>query len=71
MKTTQVMKLNVGGAAFICTFTTGRSNAYRMYRTWYSQGSKHRKLWAEYANFESVLYFLAQLNLPEFSRDTF
>jgi hypothetical protein len=31
----------------------------------------HRKLIAEYANFESVLYHLLQLNQPEFRKDVF
>lgn len=70
MKTTQVMKLNVCGAAFVCTFTPERSNAYRLYRTWYDCGT-HRKLLVEYANFQSVLFYLAQLNLEEFQRDYF
>lgn len=70
MKTTQVMKLNVCGAAFVCTFTTGRSNPYRLYRTWYDYGI-HRKLLVEYANFQSVLFYLSQLNLEEFQRDYF
>ena len=70
MKTTQVMKLNMGGEAFVCTFTPGRSNPYRLYRTWYDNGN-HRKMVAQYANFESVLFRLAYLGLPEFKRDTF
>lgn len=70
MKTTQVMKLNVCGAAFVCTFTPKRRNAYRLYRTWYDNGN-HRKMVAQYANFESVLFWLAYLGLTEFKRDTF
>ena len=70
MKTTQVMKLNVGCAAFICTFTPSRTNPYRLYRTWYDCGT-HRKLLVEYVNFQSVLFYLAQLKLEEFQRDYF
>ena len=69
-KTTQCLKMNVLGAAFCCTFTPSKRNPYRLYRTWYNMGN-HRKLIAEYANFESVLYHLLQLNQPEFRKDVF
>lgn len=69
-KTTQCLKMNVLGAAFCCTFTPLRRNPYRLYRTWYDMGN-HRKLIAEYANFESVLYYLLQLRCPEFRKDVF
>lgn len=69
-KTTQCLKMNVCGTAFCCTFTPSKRNPYRLYRTWYDMG-KHRKLVAEYANFESVLYHLLQMNVPEFRKDVF
>ena len=68
--TTQCMKLNVLGAAYVCTFTPTRSNPFQLYRTWYSHGT-HKKRVAEYANFESVLCYLAELRLPEFTKDCF
>lgn len=72
MKTAQCMKINVQGAAFVCTFTPGRKNhnAYQLYRTWWD-GGQHRQRIAEYANFESVLYHLLEMRLPEFKMDYF
>ena len=55
---------------FCCTFTPSNRNPYRLYRTWYDMGN-HRKMIAEYANFESVLYHLLQMQLPEFRKDVF
>lgn len=69
-KTKQVLKMNVLGAAFCVTFTPGRRNAYRFYRTWWD-GGNHKKLIAEYANFESILYHLLEMGCPEFKRDYF
>ena len=69
-KTTQVMKLNVLGAAFVCTFTPSRTNAYQLYRTWWDHG-QHRQRIAEYANFESVLYHLLEMKVPQFHKDWF
>ena len=69
-KTTQCMKLNVMGAAYVCTFTPSRSNAFQLYQTWYDRG-EHRKKIAEYANFQSVLWHLNYLNVPEFRMDSF
>ena len=69
-KTIQCMKINVMGAAYVCTFTPSRRNPYQLYQTWYDMG-QHRKRIAEYANFESVLYHLMELRLPEFKRDYF
>jgi hypothetical protein len=69
-KTIQCMKVNVLGAAYVCTFTPGRCNPYQLYRTWYDMGN-HRKRIAEYANFESVLLHMVQMNIPEFKRDYF
>lgn len=68
--TTQVLKMNVQGVAFVCTFTPSRSNAYRLYRTWWDMG-QHKKMVAEYANFQSVLCYLSGLLLDEFMRDSF
>ena len=69
-KTTQVMKLNVLGVAYVCTFTPSRTNPFRLYKTWYEHGT-HRKQIAEYANFEGVLYHLLELRIPEFHKDWF
>lgn len=69
-KTTQCMKVNVLGASYICTFTPDRNNPFRLYRTWWDHGT-HRKQVAEYANFESVLFHLVGLRIPEFHKDCF
>lgn len=67
-QTTQCMKLNVLGETYICTFTPSRTNPYRLYKTWWANGT-HRKMIAEYVNFQSVLYHLIQMDVPEFRRD--
>ena len=67
-KTTQCMKINVIGASYVCTFTPSRRNPFRLYKTWWDGGT-HKELIAEYVNFESVLYHLVQLRLPEFKKD--
>lgn len=69
-KTTQCMKINVLGAAYVCTFTPSRGNPFRLYQTWYDHGM-HRKLIAEYVNFGSVLCHMNTLanTVPEFRRD--
>lgn len=69
-KTTQVMKMNVLGVAYVCTFTPGRHNAYRLYRTWWDQGT-HRKLVVEYASYEGILYYLLEQKHREFKMDYF
>lgn len=68
--TTQVLKMNVQGVAFVCTFTPSRSNAYRLYRTWWDMG-QHKKMVGEWANFQSVLCYLHNLCPDEFFRDSF
>lgn len=74
-KTRQVMKLNVLGADFRCTFTPERTNPFRLYgvsRIPSPYGWKEsRKMIAEYANFESVLYHLLEMKCPEFKVDCF
>lgn len=45
-------------------------NAYQLYRTWWD-GGQHRQRIAEYANFESVLYHLLEMRIPEFKLDYF
>lgn len=67
--TTQCMKLNVAGASFVCTFDPSRNNPFRLYHTWYAEG-KHRKLLAEYCNFESVLHHLQIMDVPQFKIDS-
>lgn len=69
-KTAQCLKMNVQGVAYVCTFTPGRSNAYQLYCTWWDQGNHRRKV-EEYANFESVLYFLLEQQHREFKMDYF
>ena len=70
-KITQCMKINVLNTSFCCTFDPERKhNSFRLYKTWNNNG-KHRKLIAEYANFESVLHHLIQLNCSDFQRDCF
>lgn len=69
-KTTQCMKINVQGISYVCTFCPGRRNAYQLYRIWWDQGT-HKKKVAEYANYESVLYFLLEQNHREFKLDYF
>lgn len=69
-KTTQCLKLNVQGVSYVCTFCPGRRNAYHLYRTWWDQGT-HRKKVEEYANFESVLYYLLEQQHREFKMDYF
>ena len=69
-KTTQCMKLNVQGVSYVCTFTPGRRNAYQLYRTWWDDGMHRRKV-EEYANFESVLYYLIGWGHREFKLDYF
>lgn len=77
MKTVQCMKINVQGAAYVCTFTPGRKNhnAYQLYKTWWEPGQygmhQHRQRIAEYANFESVMYHLLEMRIPEFKLDYF
>jgi hypothetical protein len=74
-KTTQVMKIDVCGAHFVCTFTPSRRNPYQLYRKTWEQGKYgmgwHQRRIAEYANFESVMWHLSDLRLPEFRRDWF
>lgn len=36
-----------------------KHNPYRVYRTWWDRG-EHRKLLVKYADFESVMWFLAE-----------
>ena len=67
-KTAQCMKINVLGAAYICTFIPSRTNPFRLYKTWWDEGNR-KKLIAEYVNFEGVLYHLIQLGVPEFRKD--
>ena len=62
--------MNVLGAAYCVTFTPGRRNSYRFYRTWWDGGT-HRKKVEEYANFESVLFYLLEQNHREFKMDYF
>ena len=69
-KTTQVLKMNVLGWAFVCTLTPGRVNPFRLYRTWWDNG-QHKKMVGEWANFQSVLCYLANLCLNEFFCDRF
>lgn len=69
-KTTQCMKINVLGAAYVCTFTPSRTNPYQLYQTWYDKGA-HKKKVAEYVNFESVLFHLTELRVPQFRKDWF
>ena len=40
--------------------STAKANPYKVYRRWYDCGW-HRKKMVEYANFESVLFYLLQL----------
>ena len=67
-KTTQCLKMNIHGVAYVCTFCPGRRNAYHLYRTWWDGGTHRRKV-EEYANFESVLYYLLEQNHREFKLD--
>ena len=69
-KTTQVLKMNVHGVAFVCTFTPERTNPYRLYRTWWDGGT-HKKMVGAWANFQSVLCYLVNLQPKEFYRDCF
>ena len=69
-KTMQVLKVDVLGVSYVCTFTPGRTNAYQLYRTWWDQG-QHRRRVAEYCSFEGVLHHLLQQQHHEFQQDTF
>ncbi len=69
-KTTQVLKMNVFGVSFVCTFTPSKINPFRLYRVWWD-GGQHKKTVGEWANFQSVLCYLSNLCPDEFFRDSF
>lgn len=75
MKTKQVMKMNVHGAKFSVTFKEGTNiNPYTLYR--YEWGIdkngypvEHKKKIDSYQNFESCLYHLTEMRVPQFKAD--
>lgn len=76
-KSTQMMKMNVFGQDFSVVFRPSvERNPFYLYHTTrgynkYGVFAESRKQIARYANFESCLYHLLQLKLPEFRKDVF
>ena len=74
-KTTQCMKLNVYGRCFsVIMHHDDPYNKFWLYEitsgiNQYGYRSERKHLLEKYANFNSILFYLHTMNLPEFRRD--
>jgi hypothetical protein len=63
------MEMQFNGKWYVCIEdSTAKYNQYKLYHRWYDMGW-HRKKIAEYANFDSVLFYLLQSKYPVASWD--
>lgn len=59
-KTYQVMNISERGHHWVCIYdTAAENNPYKLYQKWYDMGW-HRTKVIEYADFQSVLWYLLQ-----------
>ena len=67
--TLKVMSLlNYNGKRYECIYNYGKTNPFKLYVKWYENGW-HRKKVAEYANIDSILFYLLQQKYPVASWD--
>ena len=60
MKTRKVVEMNDFGFRIVVIMdTTAKRNPYKIYQKWYDHGW-HRKKLNEYADFQSVLWYILQ-----------
>lgn len=64
MKTRKVMDMQFNGNWYVCIEDkTAKSNPYKLYLRWYDMGWHQKKI-TEYADFDSVLFYLLQSKYP-------
>lgn len=62
-KTRKVLEINENGLHLECIKDyTSKYNPYRLYRVWWD-GGWHRNLLVKYAEFDSVLWHIAQMTI--------
>lgn len=77
-KSIQMMKMNVFGKRFSVVFKNGETrNPFYLYEHTttlhpeYGYAVEHRRMVSRYQNFESCLYDLLDMKVPEFRKDVF
>lgn len=62
-KTRKILEINEDGLHVVCIKTEAdKVNPYRLYKVWWN-GGWHRKLIVKYADFNSVLWHIAQMTI--------
>jgi len=59
-KTRKVMEMDFNNTIYVCVHNSTSRNPYKLYEKWFDRGWHRRKI-TEYADFDSVLFYLLQL----------